>query len=253
MAQESKITILSTFASDKLVSENGVTIIEQEGGPAFYLKKVFEKEGTLFVLRAGSKINVQILVTRDGEFGKVLKNPTPKNIRFSQIKTPFLLISSVLDEFDLAQLPLFNGKVFFDVQGYTRDGTDFGKKKLWTASKAVFENILCLKGTKEELRYIPRQYLDAQKQKILIVTKGKSGCEVFVLGKRWVIRPPKVISSKNAIGAGDTFFAYFISYFIKTSKVLDSVKYAVKKTVVFLAAKNIHHHNQLFLEEIDCG
>ena len=253
MAQKNKITILSTFANDQLVSENGSIIRKQNGGPAFYLNRTLKNERAFFAMKTGPKMEVQILMTKNGEFGKVTKIPKQKVIRFSQIKTSFLLISSVLNEFDLAELPNYRGKVFFDIQGYVRNGNDFGKKKLWKPNENIFANIFCLKGTKEELQNIPKQYLETQKQKVLLITKGKLGCEIFAFGKRYNIKPSKVVASKNTIGAGDTFFAYFVSRFAKTAKVLDSAKYAIKKTSLFLSAQNNHHHNQLFLEEIGCG
>ena len=251
MEQENKITILSTFANDKLVNASGALLGRQKGGPAFYLKRAFEKENVS--LKTGPKMEVQILMTKNREFGKVPKIPKQKVIRFSQIKTSFLLISSVLNELDLAKHPNYRGKVFFDIQGYVRNGNDFGKKKLWKPNEKIFANIFCLKGTKEEVQNIPRQYVEAQKQKVLLITKGKLGCEIFAFGKRYNIKPSKVVASKNTIGAGDTFFAYFVSRFAKTAKILDSAKYAVKKTSLFLSKQNNHHHNQLFLEEIGCG
>ncbi|MFH0712726.1 MAG: PfkB family carbohydrate kinase [Candidatus Jorgensenbacteria bacterium] len=253
MAQKNKITIISTFATDQLVSENGFIIDKQNGGPAFYLNRALKNEGVSFAMKTGPKMKVQILITRKGEFGRVLKRPTQKGVRFSQIKTPLLLISSVLDEFDLMNLSTFKGRVFLDVQGYVRNGDDFGKKKFWKPNKEVFANIFCLKGTKEELQNMPKQYVEAQKQKLLLITDGKLGCEIFAFGKRHTIKPSKIITSKNTIGAGDTFFAYFVLRYAKTAKVLDSAKYAVKKTSAFLSAQNKHHHNQLFLEEIGCG
>lgn len=253
MARENKITILSTFANDKLIGEDGSVIGKQSGGPAFYLKQALENEGVSFDLKTGSKMEVEILMTRNGEFGKVPKSPAPKKIQFAKIKTPFLLISSVLNEFDLANLSAFNGKVFLDIQGYVRNGNDFGKKKLWSLNREVFENIFCLKGTMEELQNLPAQYVQAQKQKVLLITKGKRGCEIFVFGKRYILKPTKVVITENTIGAGDTFFACFVSRFVKTENVFDSVRYAVKRTSAFLSAQNVHHHNHLFREEIGCG
>ncbi len=248
-----KVTILSTFARDELVNERGGFIGKQEGGPALYIKRALEREKTPFFIMTGSKMKVRILIKRGGEFGKILKKSEPKSIKFSQIETPFLLISSVLDEFSLGDLADFKGKTFLDIQGYVRDGGDFGKKKLWKPRQEIFKSIFCLKGTQEELRKIPAEYRQAQKRKILLVTKGKRGCEVFAFGKRYSIRPSKVITGKSTIGAGDTFFAYFVSCFMKTKNVLSSAKYAVKKTSEFLSVQNIHHHNQLFRKEIGCG
>ncbi len=198
-------------------------------------------------------MEVQILITKKGEFGRIPRRPTPRRISFSKIRTPFLIISSLLDELDLTNLSSFKGKVFLDIQGYVRNGNDFGKKKIWKPNKKVFANLFCLKGTKEELQNLPSQYLQKQKQRLLLITNGKRGCEVFAFGKRLVIKPSKVLKSKNTIGAGDTFFAYFVSRFAKKENVFDSARYAVNKTSSFLSAQNSHHHNLLFREEIGCG
>lgn len=245
MIQENNITILSTFASDKLINKQGVVFAKQKGGPAFYLKSVFEREKILFILKTGSRINVDILITKNGEFGKIKKKPLIKNIQFSKIKTPYLLISSIANEFNLKGLSDFYGLLFFDAQGYTRNGDNFGQKFFWKANQTVFDKIFCLKGTKEELSNIPKNYFEAQKQKILLVTKGAGGCEVFAFGERFIVKPKKVIKTDNTIGAGDTFFAFFVSQFIKTGLVRDSVKYAIVMTSLFLSKQKNHHQSLL--------
>lgn len=249
MAQKSNITVFSTFAVDRLVGESGILLGQQNGGPAFYLQQAFDKAKASFILRTGMKMDVQILLTTKGEFGKIPQKPLQSQVKFSGVSTPYAAVSTILNEFDLAGLPTYNGKVFLDIQGYVRNGNDFGRKKSWKPSREIFENIFCLKGTREEFRYLPVQYIQAQKQKILIITKGARGCEVFAFGKGYIVRPPKIISQKNTIGAGDTFFAYFISRFIKTTNALDGASYAVKRTSMFLATRNPLRHNNLFREE----
>lgn len=229
-----KILILSTFTKDKLIDEAGSIIRTQNGGPAFYLAHTFKKEGVPISIKTGPRMEVQILMTKGGELGKVPRRPKPKSVKFTAVKTPFLIISSVLDEFDISNLYTFNGKIFLDVQGYVRNGKDFGKKKPWKPRKEVFENIFCLKGTKEEIKHVSAQLIKRQKRKILLITNGKRGCEVFAYGKRYLVRPQKVVSTNNTIGAGDSFFAYFVAQFIKTGNILYSVKYATKETSSFL-------------------
>ncbi|MFQ6049881.1 MAG: PfkB family carbohydrate kinase, partial [Candidatus Paceibacterales bacterium] len=97
--------------------------------------------------------------------------------------------------------------------------------------------VFCLKGTGEELKYIPEIWLNQQKQKILITTKGKLGCEVFIFGKKFKIDVKKKIPVLNTIGAGDVFFAYTISKFLKTTNFVESIRCAIKKTTEFLLLK----------------
>ena len=124
-----------------------------------------------------------------------------------------------------------------DIQGYVRDGSDFGKKKYWNPPEEVVNSIFCLKGTSEELLYIPSSFLESQKQKILIETKGQLGCEIFIRGKHRAIHPSRIVDTNDTIGAGDTFFAYFISEYIRKQNVQMSAVYATEETRKFLDAR----------------
>jgi len=183
------------------------------------------------------------LIKNDNEFGKVSTRPEPKLIDFSSVETTYIMISTILDDFKLMNLADYSGKVLIDVQGYTRDGNDFGKKKLWQPDPDIFANIFCLKGTEQELENVSKEYIKKQKQKILLITKGVRGCEAFVFGERYMIKPEQVVQTENTIGAGDTFFAYFVVQFIKTEDARASLKYATRKTSEFLLEQNNHHHN----------
>jgi hypothetical protein len=235
-----QITILSTFADDILVNKTEAIIRQQPGGPAFYIKQVLEKEKISFNLKTGSKMKVEILITPTDEYGKIKTPMTPQRIQFNKIETPLLLISTILDEYDLTTLPLYKGNVFLDIQGFVRNGKDFGKRQNWKPNIQIFENIFCIKGTDKELNHIPTKYIKKQKQKILLITKGKYGCEVFSFGKHYIIKPKKTIKTDDTIGAGDTFLAYFIAKFTTTKDALKSTKYAVQKTSDFLLKKNKH-------------
>lgn len=218
------------------MNEEGEVIRKQRGGPAFYLERTFRREKVTSVLKTGPEMEVKILVAKTGELGMVSRGSSPQKVRFSDLKTPFLLISTVLNEFDLTELPQFRGFVFLDVQGYVRNGSRFGKKKLWRPTNRVFSSIFCLKGTGEELKSLPDHYLETQRGKILITTNGKSGCEIFTFGKRDVVKPKRIVVTGNTVGAGDTFFANFISHFTRTMDASVSARYAVKETSVFLSA-----------------
>ncbi len=245
MKSKNKITILSTFALDKIINDKSPLFIEQEGGPAFYLKKVFIQEKINFSLLTGRKLTTEILINKKGEFGRLNKKPFIKTVEFKKIKTPFLLISSIFDEFNLEKLSDFRGLVFLDIQGYVRRNGSFGQKKFCQIDKSVFANIFCLKSTQEELKYLPSNYIKEQKQRILLVTKGQLGCDVFYFGRKFSIKPEEVIKSDNTLGAGDTFFAYFISQYIKNNNIIVSIKYATKMVSIFLAKNTTHHTQQL--------
>ena len=94
-----------------------------------------------------------------------------------------------------------------------------------------------MKGTSEEMTYVPESQLKKQKGKMLVVTKGKEGVEAYYKGKNYEFRPRHVIRSKYAIGAGDTFFAHFIAYLCKDNDFVEGLRYATEKTSIFLERK----------------
>jgi len=248
MATSPDITILSTFAGDILMDERGTMKSVQRGGPAFYLTQEATKSGVLFALRSGPDISVEISVTPQGEQGRVSIRPAKVPVSFAQIKTPYLVISTILDEYDLTDLPSYKGEVYVDIQGYVRDGDYFGRKKRWNIPFAIQEKIWCLKGTELEVSFLPLEVLMRQKQKMLLVTYGKEGCEVFVQGASSFFKPTKVIQSAQAIGAGDTFFFAFIFKWIQTKDVEQSGVYANEQAGAFLASR--HSHPPFFGEEM---
>jgi len=235
MSKNNALTVFSTFAVDKLIDENRKAIREQKGGPAFFIASALKRENINFNFVTAPLVKVEILIKDGEEFGRIKQKNKPKKINFSTITTPSLLISTILNDFDLKGAGVFKGNIFLDIQGYVRNGAKFGKKKQWKLPKKIASSIFCLKGTEEELKFIPFSLQREQKQKILLITKGKLGCEIWVKGENKIIKPKKVIENiKNTIGAGDSFFAYFISEFLRTENPFLSVKHATDKTSEFL-------------------
>lgn len=240
---KNSITLLSSFAKD-VVLRDGKVVSNQIGGPAFFISNVFASEGVSFAIQSPKQpVVVEISVTKDGEVGKISERPEQMSVQFSGMKTPALVISTLLDEFRLNKISEYAGRVFLDVQGYVRDGNVFGKKKFWEPTEEIIDAIFCLKGTEEELRFVSKRLLD--KVSILLRTKGKRGCEIVMNGKQYSFFPPEIVVSDDTIGAGDTFFASFISAFLKTEDVSQSSKYAMEKTAEFLKNKNHHPPNSL--------
>jgi putative hydrolase of the HAD superfamily len=232
-----KITILSTFAKDKLFFKKECLYKEQDGGPAFYISRVFEDEKIPFDLKSVPKIEVDILINKRGEFGKILSKPEAMKIDYSKIESPYLFISTILDEVDLSGINNFKGKVFIDIQGYVRNGNDFGRKKFWNPKGEIADSFFCVKGTKEEIEYIPIDFRNRQKKKMLVITDGSNGSVVYCKGIKYKIKPKEKIKVADTIGAGDTYLAYFICKFIVTESARVSIEYATKKVFNFLSDK----------------
>ncbi len=239
------LTVLATSAEDKLVDETGAALESRNGGPAFFISAALQKENVEFSMISPPVLSVDILLKDGEEFGKMNREFPSMQVDFSSIKTPFLLISSVLDDFDLSNISEYKGQIFLDAQGYVRNGVDFGKKKEWVPSKNITSNIVCLKCTKQESQFIPLDFMDMQKNKILLMTEGRNGCTVFENSASTQVPAETVIGTRHTIGAGDTFFAYFISSFIKGKKVTESVKYATRLTAKFIRQNQTPHRDEM--------
>jgi hypothetical protein len=238
MKSNKEITIFSALAKDRLYYEKEDLIKEQEGGPAYYIMNVFKNKNIRFGLRLKRKIIVDILVNNKGEFGKIINKPKILKVDYSMIKSPYIFISTILNEINLEGMEKFRGKIFLDIQGYVRDGNDFGKKKKWQPPKKTCNAIFCLKATKQEMKFVPKEFIDRQKKKLLIITKGSQGSDLFVSGKKYTFVPSKIVNTINTIGSGDTFFSYFICEYIRSKDAARCLIYATNQTSKFLINKN---------------
>lgn len=225
------VTVVSSYATDRIIKD-GKIISSQPGGPAFFLEQAFRKAGCNVKVITGTKLLVDILLVGGNELGRINQDVVPRKI--PRISLPNVVISTLLKEWDPFSVESRKARVFIDVQGYVRDGTDFGKKKRWEELGDARREFFCIKGTQHELEFIPRSVLESQKERLLISTKGKEGVDVYYLGKFYRFKPSRVVSSAHTIGAGDTFFANFIASFIVTEDLELSLKKAMERTASFL-------------------
>lgn len=229
------ISVLSTYALDILVKESGEIISRQAGGPLLFIEQALKQSEVPYKLFYGDTLEVEILIKDHREFGKVPIKPDnkllPNNI------SDWVLISTLLQEWDLQKLKEIKGKVFIDIQGYVRQGDDFGEKRTWEESQSFADQIYCMKGTREEISYLPSQVREGQKKRVLLITDGPKGVEIFHEGKHDYLSPKEKINAKNTLGAGDTFFAYVVALMYKGNDILKSVELAQQETVKFLKSK----------------
>lgn len=242
MGNQNNITVLSTFANDKLFNQRGQLLREQKGGPAYFIKKALEKEKASFKLFSPPIVEVEILMKEDGESGKIPKKPKKLKIDCRNISSPYVLVSTLLDEVDLIEVSKLQGKLFLDIQGFVRDRKDFGGKKKWSPPREMRNVLFCVKGTEEETAMLSKDFVKAQKKKLLIITKGTKGSTLFYRGESVSIRPKTILKTKDTLGAGDTLFAYFVSQYVKTNNAVKAAETATQKTEEFLRTKSNHQN-----------
>jgi len=218
------------------VDESGQVLSTQEGGPALFISQAFQAENVPHRSFENEKLVVEILVTKTGEFGKVPIRPKVAQPKPGEL-TDWTIISTVLDEWDLFSAENLPAHLFLDLQGYVRDGDDFGKKKYWKQIGKLGDKIFCIKSTREEMAYIPDGVLKDQKNRLLVITDGSKGTEIFSQGIRYRIPTKAIKKLKNTIGAGDTFLAYFVASLYKGLGVEQAGEYARDRTHAFLLKK----------------
>lgn len=229
-----EISVISTFATDRLIDgKTKETINEQKGGPILYLTQALEGLGLTPKLFYGEELLVEILVMEHDEFGSI--KDQPKRLTLPDIVTPSAIVSTLLDEWDLTNAKQYPGHLFVDIQGYVRDGSDFGKKKAWNELSTLAPYIFCLKGNDIEVTHIPEDVVSAQKrERMLIITKDKRGVEVYHQGQAYNFQPKTIVRPKHTIGAGDTFFANFVYHFMETENIPETTTFALERTTRFL-------------------
>jgi sugar/nucleoside kinase (ribokinase family) len=229
-------SVLSTFAQDILLRENGEVISRQSGGPILFLERALQASNVPFHLLYGETIDVEILMTDHGEFGRI-SNP-PKILPFPlEEVADWVVVSTVLKEWELDKIERFQGKVFVDIQGYVRSGQDFGRKQVWQEATDFAEKIFCMKGTRQEVSFLPESVREDQKNRLLIATDGGNGLELFYEGKNFYVPAGEPIKPRDTIGAGDTFFGYFVAAMYKGADPENAAKHATEKTRDFLLKK----------------
>ena len=235
--QTPTLQIFSTFTRDILTNpEQGTTVIHP-GGPALFLKQIFVEQGLPFVLHAGPVQDVLIRVEKSTEVGTVPIIPPNKRVEIE--KDSPVLVSTVLNEWNPQELSSLTRSVFIDVQGFVRVPGQSGTKQCWESFAGPWiESVRCLKATEEELRYLPPESVEDQKQRLLLVTRGAHGVDVFAQGKLMSFTPSRVVSSSNTVGAGDTFFGQVVCGLLQQTPLEVCVVEAMEKTILFLEKKS---------------
>lgn len=222
-----KTTVISSFAEDRLIRENGVEV--RLGGPALFIKRFLEREGFSFNLVTGTKGVVEIDMRGNAEVGRIKDVAVAKEV---PSKTEGLVLySTILDEFPLKAIGSMN---CVDVQGYVRDKDSFGKKKVFDSEELLRFDVV--KGTRKEISFIPEKLL--RKDCVVVRTDGSNGFEISFNGEKRMFSVEKV-ECPETIGAGDTFFAAFCTKYFKTKDIDLSAEYAAEKAKAFLEEKNV--------------
>jgi len=227
-----KIHLISTLAEDRIIYPDGKEEV-RAGGPAFWIKKVFDQLGVnydFFTAKRPAQVDVKILP--NDEHGTIVsldsikyENYTPESL---------LVISTIGNEFDLNTLQKIDCQVAIDIQGYNRAVR--GKKEKLKLDQRIINKIIVVKGTRNEANNLNPETYEELKKKIFLITNGSNDLTIFQNGKASILKiVPMQVS--HTIGAGDTFFAAFISKYQIDKNTIEAAKFAIDSVNKFLMDK----------------
>lgn len=226
------ISVISSFSDDMLLDEAGNYLGIKPGGPALFITRALKNEDVDFNLFCSDKLVTEIKLMDDNEFGRLKFFPKSRNAGELSLDG-WTIISTISDEWDISRIQNVD-YLFLDVQGYVREGHSFGKKKIWPQITEFADGIYGLKGTAEEIACLPRPFVEDQKKKLLVITLGKDGAEIYWQGKKHTVEAEQIESLTDTIGAGDTFFTYFVLGLYRGLDPRQAAREASRKTADFL-------------------
>lgn len=229
-----KITLIASHTVDHIEDHDRGIQIKRSGGPAYYCGTAISSLGYKPAIIAGKKpVDVFITVSDHKE-----------HIHIDQIQTIGLperlpsrniILSPILGEFDLRELRSRRCVVFLDAQGYIR--APQGRIELdWQCDLRNLDNIVALKVNRREFRHVHKSIIYVFKHRILLLTKGPDGVELWDHGKRIDIQGHKM-KTTDTLGAGDTFFGSFVIKFLETGDAPAAAKFAIFKAEELLKEK----------------
>lgn len=228
------VVLIASKTIDYIENIDESTKLVRSGGPAFYCKQAIEAFGyNVRLLTSRRPTNVHITIQDRHE--KIRIDRIEKILLRRQPPVRNVLLSPILGEFELKRLAQENCRVFLDAQGYIRAKGEHLVQR-WICTPNIVKNVVVLKVNQRESRYVPKKILKLFRSRILLITHGQAGVEVWERGKRHCI-PGHYVETKDTLGAGDTFFGSFVATYLQSGDTLLAARLAVQKAEQLLQNK----------------
>ncbi|MBU6232071.1 MAG: hypothetical protein KGI50_07480 [Patescibacteria group bacterium] len=228
------ITLIASHTVDHIDDRDRGLQIERSGGPAYYCGTTISSLGYRpAIITKRKPVDVFITISDHKEHIRIDHIPTislPKRLPSHDI-----ILSPILGEFDLYEFRSRRCTVFLDAQGYIRSPR--GRNELdWQCDLQDLDQVVALKVNRREFQHVHKSIIDLFKNRILLLTKGSDGVELWHDGRRINIRG-HAISSTDTLGAGDTFFGSFVVKFLETKDAVCAARFAVSAAEKLLKKK----------------
>lgn len=228
------VTLIASRTADHIHNLDNLIESVRPGGPAFYCKQAIEALGcNVHLLTARRPVTVHITIQDRHE--KIRIERIGKITLQGRLPTRNVLLSPILSEFNLEQMAQRNCRIFLDAQGYIRArGEDLTQR--WVCTPLILKNVVALKVNHRESNCVPEEILNLFRSRILLITHGQEGVEVWDHGKQYRVHGQPV-EVTDTLGAGDTFFGSFVAAYLQSGDVSSATQLAVEKAEQLLRRK----------------
>jgi len=228
------VTLIASRTVDHINNLDQSVRLERAGGPALYCTQAMEALGCrVHLVTAKQPVNVFITIRNRRESIRI--DRIAKIKLAGRLPARDVLLSPILGEFELEQLARRRCQIFLDTQGYIRaKGED--RSRRWLCDIRLVKNVVALKVNQHESRYVPEEILDLFRTRILLITRGREGVEIWDHNKRRVIRV-NPIDAPDTLGAGDTFFGSFVAAYLELGSARPAAQTAITRAAQLLRRK----------------
>ena len=224
--------IAGCFADNIIIDRDRDEIEMREGGPAHYIKKVFDEFGEEYEVAKSKKGIMEIHIQGGEEAGRF---PLACKMPNSPISSEIVLAYPILGEVCLDRLKGDFKQIYADSRGFVRDPEKFGGKRNWIVKNV--EKVKVLKTTHVEIEYVPENLLShIKKNGVLVVYKENGNVGVTEKGEEQEYSMEKC-SASDSIGCRETFFAAFSHEYAKGGDAKKAAEFAVEYIKKFRAKK----------------
>lgn len=233
LQKSNTIIVIASFAVDHIVDLKGV-LRKRHGGPAHWIRQTLKELRIPFLVISGRRpALIDIRLGIDGEQGDFRRVDLIR-LRAQRTAKAFI-VSTIENEFSIERFRLLHGIIAIDLQGYVRNARAFGI--LANIPTSIARRVKIAQVPASELSYLEPAFIASQKQRILIITHGADGFEVFYQKKRYNFSTIKRTISSDTIGAGDTLLTAFVVEWLKTRNILKASREAQNVVESFLRRK----------------
>lgn len=233
LKKSNRIIVIASFAIDYITDSTGV-LHKRKGGPAYWICQALKRIRMPFLIITGRRpALVDIRLDLHGEHGDFRRVDLIR-LRAQRTAKAFI-VSTIGNEFPIEQFSLLHGIIVVDLQGYVRNARASGT--FVNIPISISRRIGIAQVPASELSYIEPALIASQKQRILIITHGATGFELFYQKKRYNFPTIRRIVSPDTIGAGDTLLTAFVVEWLKTRDISKAGRKAQNIVESFLRRK----------------